>query len=141
MKEISLLEVTDKVADLLVSINQRLPARVERLLSRARNQETVVLARHYLEVILKNLKVSRRLHLPLCQDTGMVTVLAECGQEIRFRADPAGSLTGAINEGVAIATRQGYLRSSVVEPLSHINTGNNTPAVVHFSLVPGDRLK
>jgi len=97
------------------------------------------LACDVLNILLDNAGIARRDLLPICQDTGMAVVFVELGQDVHLIG---GSLEEAINAGVAAGYERGYLRKSVVrDPLRRVNTGDNTPAVVHVRIVPGDRLK
>ena len=92
-----------------------------------------------LRTVLESAAIAKAKPMAICQDTGMVVVLAELGQDVHITG---GLLTDAINEGVRQGYEQFYFRKSVVEdPLLRVNTGDNTPAVVHISLVPGDRLR
>ena len=91
-----------------------------------------------LEQLLENIRVSRKTGLPLCQDTGMAVVFVEVGQEVHLEG---GNLTDAINEGVRQGYVEGFLRKSAVkDPIDRVNTGDNTPAIIHYDVVPGDKL-
>lgn len=131
-------DITPQVAALCRHINLRLPPDVEEALSRARDRESSPRAREVLDLLVENTRVAARQGLPLCQDTGMVVVFAEVGEEVCLR----GSLQAAVDAGVAEAYRHGYLRPSVLaDPLRRdSNTGDNTPAILHWEQVPGDRL-
>ena len=119
--------------------NRHLPADVFGALKRAQEQEVSPLGKNVLDTILENAEIARTKSMALCQDTGMVVVFAEVGQDARIEG---GLLTDAIDEGVRQAYDEGYLRKSVVgDPLERVNTGDNTPAVVHVSLVAGDQLR
>ena len=91
-----------------------------------------------LDCLIENARIARTEQMPICQDTGMAVVFVDLGQELRVEGD----LYAAINAGVAKGYKDGYLRKSIVRhPLDRVNTGDNTPAVVHLRLVPGDKLK
>jgi fumarate hydratase subunit alpha len=94
--------------------------------------------RHILENIIENSEIAAQEGIPLCQDTGMAIVFIEIGQEV---AIVGGSLTDAVNEGVRRGYEEGYLRKSVLDVLDRVNTKDNTPAVIHYDIVPGDALR
>jgi fumarate hydratase subunit alpha len=105
----------------------------------AEQKEESPLGRDVLDVILQNAQIAREKKMPLCQDTGMVVVFAELGQDVHIEG---GLLSDAVDEGVRQAYQEGYFRMSVVEdPLQRVNTKDNTPAVLHVSLVAGDGLR
>ncbi len=115
------------------------PEDVAGALSRALEEETSPLGRDILDKLLHNARIAREERIPICQDCGVAVVFVEAGQEAHL----TGDLYAAIEEGVRIGYREGYLRKSMVrDPLRRsTNTGDNTPPVVHVRLVPGDRLK
>ncbi|MCI8553735.1 MAG: fumarate hydratase [Clostridiales bacterium] len=138
LREISAEEIARTVRDLCIEANRRLPADVERAVIQAAGQETLPLAREILEDLKENIRAAEELRLPVCQDTGMAVVFADLGQEVHITG---GLLSEAVNRGVAEGYTGGLLRCSVVEdPLRRVNTGDNTPAVLHLRLVEGDRL-
>lgn len=94
-------------------------------------------AKEALRQLIENAKVAKETGMPYCQDTGMAVVLAEVGQEVFVDGD----FKAAINEGVRQAYKEGYLRKSVLDPLTRQNTLDNTPAIIHFDIVPGDKIK
>jgi fumarate hydratase subunit alpha len=139
MKPVTAEQIRDAVAALCQSANFELSQDMRRALQAGVERETTPLARNTLLRILKNADVAQAQRLPMCQDTGLVVVFAEVGQEVRI---VGGSLREAINEGVRQGTREGFLRASVTaDPLKRQNTGDNTPAVIHTDLVPGDKLR
>ena len=136
MREISVETVKRTVARLCVEANCHLPEDVRARLRASRAQETWPVARSVLDQILENDRIAHSQEVPICQDTGMACVFVEVGQEVHF-AD--GSLADAINEGVRWGYGEGYLRKSVVgDPLERKNTGDNTPAMIYYDMVPGD---
>ena len=138
MREITFSEIRDTVAGLCVKANLELPQDIAAEISKSKERETKPLARSIMEDLLRNLEAAKRLNIPICQDTGMAVVFAELGQEVHVSG---GLLTDAVNEGVSKGYLEGLLRCSVVrDPLDRVNTGDNTPAVLHLSLVEGDRL-
>jgi len=139
MREIHVDRITEVVSDLCQHANRYLPEDVVGALLAAREQETSNLAREILDQLLRNAEIAADKGIPLCQDTGVAVVFVELGQEVHL---VGGGLQDAINEGVRRGYEEGYLRKSLVaDPLERAtNTGDNTPAVVHVSLVPGDAL-
>jgi fumarate hydratase subunit alpha len=140
MRDIHVNDISEKVAALFIDATHNLPADVLAALERARDSEKSPLGRQILEEILQNARIAREEMIPLCQDTGTSVVFVELGQEAHI---VGGSLEEAINKGVAKGYTEGFLRKSIVErPFSaRKNTGDNTPAVVHLELVPGDKMK
>jgi fumarate hydratase subunit alpha len=140
VREIRAGEIADAVARLLQEAAFELPDDVLRALKLARDSEPSPLGRETLERLIENAATARRENLPLCQDCGMVTVFLEIGQDVHISD---GGLSEAVQEGIRKAYRQAHLRRSVVrQPFTaRVNTGDNTPAVVHSEIVPGDRLR
>ncbi len=140
MREITVQEITDTVARLCMEANYYLPEDVLASLQAAREAEPSPVGKEVLDRILENAEIARREQMPLCQDTGLTVVFLEIGQEVHI---VGGGLVEAINEGVRRGYLEGYLRKSVVaHPFSkRINTRDNTPAVIHTEIVPGDTLK
>lgn len=128
-------KIRDAVARLCVSANRVLPDSLEQSIAKAENNECSSLGKSVLGDLLKNLGAARQLKLPVCQDTGMAVVFLDIGQDVHLTG---GSLKNAVNEGVAAGYTDGLLRKSVVsDPLRRVNTGDNTPAVLHTRIVPG----
>lgn len=140
MKEIRVQEITDTVARLCIEANYHLGQDVIQALQRAHKKEVSPVGREVLSQLLENARVAQEEGLPLCQDCGLTVVFLELGQEVHI---VGGDLTGAINEGVRKGYQEGYLRKSVVDrPFSaRINTRDNTPAVIHTQVIPGETLK
>ena len=139
IREINTARITETVADLCIRANVRLNEDIAGALRRSAADEEKPLARDVLNILLDNADVARLDSLPICQDTGLAVVFVELGQDVHL---VGGALEEAINAGVADGYKRGWLRNSVVrDPIRRINTGDNTPAVVHVSIVPGDRLK
>ncbi len=140
VREVSCEAVTTAVTDLFIEANYHLPPDVLQAIERARASEESPVGREVLGQILENATVAAQGEYPLCQDTGLAVVFVELGQDVHI----AGSdLNECIAEGVRRAYRDGYLRkSAVARPYSaRVNTGDNTPPIVHYKLVPGDRIK
>ena len=139
IREIDVAKISETVAELCVRANVLLNADIENALRQGVAAEEKPLAKNVLEILLENADAARTDSLPICQDTGMTVVFVELGQDVHL---VGGLLEDAINAGVAEGYTRGYLRKSVVrDPIDRVNTGNNTPAVVHVRLVPGDQLK
>ena len=140
MREITADQVTDTVSALFHDVCYQLPHDVRAALEKAKDAEQSPVAGGVLSALLKNAKIAAKGEVPLCQDTGMAVVFLELGQNLHI---VGGDLNEAVNEGVRKAYIDGFLRKSVVDrPFSErINTQDNTPAVIHTSIVPGDRLR
>jgi fumarate hydratase subunit alpha len=140
MRRISCLKIIDTVARLCREANYYLGDDVQEALRQARQSEVSPVGREVLDQILKNADIARQQCMPLCQDTGVAVLFLELGQDVHVTG---GDLNEAINEGVRKGYRESYLRKSMVyRPFSaRINSKDNTPAVIHTEIVPGDRLK
>ncbi len=138
MREISAAQITGTIAAMCKRANITLAPGVEEALMAARAVEKYPPARRTLDVLLANIDASRNTDLPLCQDTGLACVFLSLGQDVHVTG---GSLSAAVNEGVRRGYAEGYLRkSAVADPLRRQNTGDNTPALLHVDIVPGDGL-
>lgn len=139
MKEVNIAEITKAIKELCIEANYRLPADVKAKLEEYNNKEKWPMAKGIIEKILQNVDIADKEDRPACQDTGMACVFVEIGQDVHV---VGGSLEDAINEGVRQGYTEGYLRKSVVnDPIERINTKDNTPAVIYYDIVPGDKLK
>lgn len=139
MREIEAERITEAVAQLCTDANFDLPEDVVEAVRRARATEESPTGKDVLDQILENARIAREERVPMCQDTGFAVFFLELGQDVHITG---GDLTEAINEGVRRGYTGGFLRKSILaDPLKGGNTGDNTPAVVHTSIVPGDRLK
>lgn len=139
MRQIDTKLVAKAVAEGVIEANTKLPTDVKAALQQAMLKENSPTARNFLQIILENAELAVQEGMALCQDTGMVVAHVELGQEVHL---VGGELETAINQGVSAGYQRGYLRKSVVnDPLERINTGDNTPAIVHIHLVAGDRLR
>ena len=136
MREIEVEEVARIVRDLSIETNVCPRADHLEALRKGLERERSQLGREVLQQLLENAQISCRERVPFCQDTGYAVVFLEVGQQVRF---VGGDLEEAVNRGVRVGYEEGYLRKSIVDsPLSRVNTGDNTPAVVYYELVPGD---
>lgn len=139
MREVPVSQVSETVARLCVEANKKLPADVETRIRWGCVAERSPLGKTIMDDLLCNLDAAREMDIPICQDTGMAVVFLEIGQEVHFTG---GRITDAVNIGVAKGYTDGLLRCSVVsDPLKRVNTGNNTPAVIHMTLTEGDQVK
>jgi fumarate hydratase subunit alpha len=139
MREMPVHTITDAIANLCIEINHQMQPDMLAALERARSKEESPLGRHVLDQILENARVAREAWYPICQDTGQAVVFIDMGQEVRLTG---GALGDAIQEGVRRGYAEGYLRNSVVaSPLRRDNTGDNTPAIVYYEIVPGNRVQ
>jgi fumarate hydratase subunit alpha len=139
MREIHVSQIEQTVARLCVEANLRLPDALRQRIEAAKEEEDAPLAREILCDLTRNLDAALEMRLPICQDTGMAVVFAELGQDARI---VGGGFEEAVNRGVARGYAEGYLRRSIVgDPLKRVNTGDNTPAIIHLRLVPGDQLR
>lgn len=137
MREITAREITAAVRQLCIDANRVLPADLEQTIHTCSQQEEDPTAQSILCDLYRNLDAAREMEIPICQDTGMAVVFAEVGQDLHI----AGSFEEAVNEGVRQGYVEGLLRCSVVkDPIRRGNTEDNTPAILHTRLVPGDRL-
>ena len=138
MRKIDLEKVRDAVRELFISACLDLPLDVRCAIERARDMEQSPLGREILTRIVDNSLLAEEKRLPICQDTGVATVYLAVGTEVVFEGD----LYQAVNEGVRLAYTEGYLRKSIVRhPLDRVNTGDNTPAVIHTEIVSGDTFR
>lgn len=139
MKQIETAEIVRAVEALCQETNYNLSADIEKGLACAAANEESPLGREVLELLGENARIARSERIPMCQDTGMAVLFVELGQEV---AVVGGSLTEALNQGVRQGYEQGFLRKSVVgDPFKRVNTGDNTPAVIYYDVVPGDSLR
>lgn len=138
MKKLDVCEITEAIRHLAVQVNIDLPEDVERALVAGHAKESSPFGRYCFEQILANAELARSEKQAMCQDTGTVVVYCNIGQDLHLLG---GDLTAAINEGVRLGYKEGYLRKSIVaEPVfERINTEDNTPAVIHYNIVPGDK--
>lgn len=139
MRNVNVGEITELIKEMCIEANHFLTKDVKGCLDCAAVREESPLGRQILEQLQDNLRIAGEDMIPICQDTGMAVVFLEVGQEVHFEG---GSLTDAVNEGVRRGYVDGFLRKSVVkDPLIRENTKDNTPAVIHYSIVPGDLVK
>lgn len=139
MKEINTDKITKAVKKLCIDANYYLSDDIKDRLKEAEEKETWPVAKDILNKIMINSHIAESEKMPMCQDTGMTCVFVEIGQDVHITG---GSIEDAINEGVRQGYTEGYLRKSVVkDPLDRVNTNDNTPAIIYYNIVPGDKLK
>nr|WP_318682727.1 fumarate hydratase [uncultured Acetatifactor sp.] len=139
MRVVDVNEVTRSIKEMCIEANYFLPRDMKNALRKASNIEKAPLGRHILKQLQENMNIAEEEMIPLCQDTGMAVIFMEIGQDVHFAE---GVLECAIQEGVRQGYEQGYLRKSVVrDPVLRENTKDNTPAVIHYELVPGEQVR
>lgn len=138
MREISVDIIKEKIKELLISVNYELSPDMKAAISSAAENESSSLARNILGQLEENMAIAKEKLIPICQDTGMAVIFLKIGQDVHFTG---GDLSESINQGVREAYDEGYLRKSVVgDPLLRVNTKDNTPAVIHAQIVPGENV-
>ncbi len=138
LRQISAEEITSTIRRLCIEANTILGDDVVEALKKGLEKEESPVGKDIFRQLLENAKIAKEEGIPLCQDTGMVVVFIEMGQDIHI---VGGDLNQSINEGVRQGYRDGYLRASSLDPLVRKNFGDNTPAIIHVEIVPGDKLK
>lgn len=138
MREIQASAITAVVKRLCIEANCHLPQDMQECITRAHAEEDWPIASEILERIMENYSIADARNVPICQDTGVACVFLEIGQDVHI----LGSIKDAVDEGVRQGYAEGYLRKSVVgDPLRRVNTGDNTPAMLYYNLVPGDAVR
>ena len=139
MKTINVNEIIKTVKELSIEANYYLPNDVKEAIEKAEKNEKWPIANNILNKILENSQIASAEKMPICQDTGMACVFIDIGQDVHITG---GILEEAINEGVRQGYAEGFLRKSVVkDPLHRVNTNDNTPALIYYNMVPGDKVK
>lgn len=138
MRNISAEIITNNIKEMCIEANHFLSPDMKRVFEKAADEETSALGKQILGQLRENLEIAGADMIPICQDTGMAVIFMKVGQDVHIEG---GSLTDAINAGVRQGYVEGYLRKSVVkDPIERENTRDNTPAVIHYDIVPGDKL-
>ena len=138
MREINVSEITEAVKNMCIDANYALSEDMKKALESAQKEEVSELGKQIFSQLEENLEIAANDQIPICQDTGMAVFFFKIGQDVHFTG---GNLGDAINEGVKQGYTEGYLRKSVVgDPLIRVNTKDNTPAIVHYDIVPGDKV-
>ena len=137
MREVSVSEITKNIREMCIEANHFLSPDMKQVFDEAVSREESPLGKQILNQLEENLRIAGEDMIPICQDTGMAVVFLKAGQEVHFTG---GSLTEAVNEGVRQGYTEGFLRKSVVQdPIERVNTGDNTPAILHYEIVEGDQ--
>ncbi len=138
MRVIDVSEITEAIAKLCIEANYNLPDDVYQALKEAYEREKSPVGRAVLSMILENAELAKQKVAPICQDCGLAVIFMEIGQDVHFTG---GDLKEAIYEGVRKGYREGYLRKSTCHPFTRANVGDNTPPVIHYDIVPGDKVR
>jgi len=138
MREINTSQITTAIRDLCIKANTHLGEDVLEAFNKAIELEVSPTGKDILQKLVENARIAREEEIPICQDTGFAVVFVELGQEVQL---VGGDLKEAINEGVRQGYQEGYLRKSICHPFTRRNTGDNTPAVIHIDIVPGERVR
>ena len=139
VRTINTEDIKNCIREMCIEANYTLSQDMCKALDRAEENEKSPLGRQILNQLQENLQLAKQERIPICQDTGMAVVFLEIGQDVHLTGE---ALENAVNEGVRLGYQEGYLRKSVVnDPILRINTGDNTPAVIHSKIVPGDGVK
>ena len=139
MREVSVSEITKNIREMCIEANHFLSPDMKQVFDEAVSREESPLGKQILNQLEENLRIAGEDMIPICQDTGMAVVFLKAGQEVHFTG---GSLTEAVNEGVRQGYTEGFLRKSVVQdPIERVNTGDNTPAILHYEIVEGDQVE
>ena len=139
MREVSVSEITKNIREMCIEANHFLSPDMKQVFDEAVSREESPLGKQILNQLEENLRIAGEDMIPICQDTGMAVVFLKAGQEVHFTG---GSITEAVNEGVRQGYTEGFLRKSVVQdPIERVNTGDNTPAILHYEIVEGDSVE
>ncbi len=139
IREVDVSEITKNIREMCISVNYELSDDMKQVLGEANEKEESPLGKQILGELQKNLDIAKNDQIPICQDTGMAVIFLEIGQDVHLTG---GNLEDAVNEGVRQGYTDGYLRKSVVsDPIIRKNTGDNTPAIIHEKIVPGDKIR
>ena len=139
MRKINAKEIERAVEKLYSKVNLDLPSDVLKALSKARKKEISPAAKNVLNILLENAAIAKKESIPICQDTGLAVIFIEVGQDVHVSG---ANIKEAVSRGVKKAVKDAYLRASVVkDPLDRINTKDNTPAITHIDIVPGNKIK
>ena len=139
IREINVKELTDNISEMCIQANHYLSPDMDACMKQAVETEKSELGKKILNQLQENLEIADKEMIPICQDTGMAVIFMEIGQDVHF---VGGDFEEAVNEGVRRGYVDGYLRKSVVkDPLIRENTKDNTPAILHTKIVPGDKVK
>ncbi|EGT2203454.1 fumarate hydratase [Clostridioides difficile] len=138
MRKIKSEQIVEQVKKLCIEASLYLGEDVLGCIKEKAKSEKSEVGKNILNILVENAEIAKEKNIPICQDTGMAVFFVEVGQEVLIEGD---TLTDAINEGVRQGYEEGYLRKSVVSPINRVNTKDNTPAVIHYDMVKGDKIK
>lgn len=139
MRDLDVSVISEEIKKLFIDANMKLPCDVYNSICKFQNSETNNTAKSVLNTLLDNVSAAEEINVPICQDTGMAVVFLKVGQDVHF---VGGDITEAINNGVRAAYIEGLLRKSVVsDPLNRVNTKDNTPAIIHIEIIPGEKVE
>ena len=138
MRKIKSEQIVEQVKKLCIEASLYLGEDVLSCIKEKAKSEKSEVGKNILNILVENAEIAKEKNIPICQDTGMAVFFVEIGQEVLIEGD---TLTDAINEGVRQGYEEGYLRKSVVSPINRVNTKDNTPAVIHYDTVKGDKIK
>ena len=139
MREINIEKIIESIKNLCIYSNTNINDDLINAIKYKRNEETSILGKDILGQLIENAEIAKEKNMPICQDTGMAVVFCSIGQEVKI---VGGNITKAINEGVRQGYTEGYLRKSVVkDPIIRENTKDNTPAIIHYDIVEGDKIE
>ncbi|ENY8807765.1 fumarate hydratase [Clostridioides difficile] len=138
MRKIKSEQIVEQVKKLCIEASLYLGEDVLSCIKEKAKSEKSEVGKNILNILVENAEIAKEKNIPICQDTGMAVFFVEIGQEVLIEGD---TLTDAINEGVRQGYEEGYLRKSVVSPINRVNTKDNTPAVIHYDMVKGDKIK
>ncbi|MBE5975527.1 MAG: fumarate hydratase [Paenibacillaceae bacterium] len=130
-------EITENIKEMCIEANHILSKDMEEVFLESAEKEKSALGKQILCQLKENLDIAREDLIPICQDTGMAVIFLKIGQDVHIEG---AGLSDAVNQGVREGYTEGYLRKSVVEPIERINTKDNTPAIIHYEIVPGDQI-
>ena len=130
-------EITENIKEMCIEANHILSKDMEEVFLESAEKEKSALGKQILCQLKENLDIAREDLIPICQDTGMAVIFLKIGQDVHIEG---AGLSDAVNQGVREGYTEGYLRKSVVEPVERINTKDNTPAIIHYEIVPGDQI-
>ena len=139
MRDLDVSVISEEIKKLFIDANMKLPCDIYNSICKFQNNETNNTAKSVLNTLLDNVSAAEEINVPICQDTGMAVVFLKVGQDVHF---VGGDITEAINNGVRAAYIDGLLRKSVVsDPLNRVNTKDNTPAIIHIEIIPGEKVE
>jgi fumarate hydratase subunit alpha len=138
LREVHVDNIISAIEALFIDANINASNNIVEALNGGIGKEESPVGKEVLRELIRNIDIAKEEHIPICQDTGLAVTFLEIGQDVHIHG---GSLIDAINEGARRAYKNGYLRKSCCDPFSRKNTGDNTPAIIHTSIVPGDRIK